>query len=187
MPHKFLITGLPRSRTAWLAALFSTDNVMCWHEPINKLGTLAAVQSMMDNLKGYSHIGISDSSIGVDAHFYMDYFFDCPIVVIQRPKQEVIESLIRFLGITRKESNKIADTIHEGLKYMVHVRDVMEVDFGELDNTKVVGGIWDYCTRGLPFDTLRCEQFQNLRINQHCEKVILNMNAEPDVNNNNKN
>lgn len=181
MPNKFLITGLPRTRTAWLSALFSTDKVLCWHEPINKLGSAIAVQNMLDNIKGYAHVGISDSSIAVEADFYINYFFEHPVVIIERPKAEVIESLIRFLGITRKEATKITDSIHEGLRYIKRVRDVMQVDFYSLDDSTVVRNIWEYVTIGLPFDDFRCEQFQNLMINQHGIKIINNINVDDDI------
>jgi len=178
VPHKFLITGLPRSRTAWLSALFSTDNVLCWHEPLSKLGSYEAVKSMLDNIRGYSHVGISDSSVGFNPIFYIDYFSEYPIVVIKRPREEVVISLVRCLGVSKREANKKVDASFEGLKYITSTRWVMEIEFQALNDSKIVGNIWDYVTRGLPFDILKCEQFQNLVINKHSSKIISSINMD---------
>lgn len=181
MPHKFLITGLPRSRTAWLSAIFCTDNIICFHEPINQLGDIQAVKDFVSKVQGYSHVGISDSSIGANPSEYIDYFFSYPIVVIKRPKVEVVESLIKFLGIQRKEANQIVSTISEGLKYISCVRSVFEVEYEALNDSNVVAEIWDYVTRGLPFDKNRCINFQNLMINQHATKVISEMGINENI------
>ena len=181
MPHKFLITGLPRSRTAWLAAILSTEKVLCWHEPINKFGSIGAVRSMLDNLEGYQAIGISDSSVGIEADFYMAYFYEHPIVIVNRKEDEVITSLVKFLGITKSQSIKIVDTISEGLWRMRKVRAVMEVEYSALNDSTVVETIWNYCTNNIPFDYFRCELFQNLLINQHAAKVITAMDIEGDI------
>ncbi len=181
MPTKFLITGLPRSRTAWLAAILSTEKILCWHEPINKFGSVGAVKAMLDNLEGYQAIGISDSSVGLEADFYMAYFYEYPIVIINRKESEVITSLSKFLGIDKKQSIKIVDTISEGLERMRKVRAVMEIDYNDLNDSTIVEGIWNYCTNEMPFDFFRCELFQNLLINQHAAKVITAMDIEGDI------
>lgn len=180
MPNKFLITGLPRSRTAWLSALFSTERVICWHEPINKFGSIGAVKNMLDNLTGYQCVGISDSSVGIEADFYMSYFFEHRIVIINRKEDEVLKSLIKFLGINQSQSVKIIDTISEGLDRIRKVRSVLEINYEDLNDSVVVNNIWDYCT-DLPFDMFRCELFQNLLINQHAVKVVSGMDIEGDI------
>ena len=148
-----------------MSALFSTDKVNCWHEPINKLGSVAAVKGMLDNITGYQSVGISDSSVGIEADFYMAYFYEYPIVIINRNEHEVSASLVRFLGITRLQAFTIVETITDGLNRMRKIRDVMEIDYDELNDSGVVKNVWDYCTNGAQFDIFRCEQFQNLQIN----------------------
>lgn len=63
MSEPFLITGLPRSRTAWLAAAALNDQSICWHEPI---GWLSRWQDVFDIWAGDNprYIGVSDSALG---------------------------------------------------------------------------------------------------------------------------
>ncbi len=181
MISKFLITGLPRSRTAWLSALFSTDKVLCWHEPINKFGSIAAVKQMLENIDGYNVVGISDSSVGVEADFYINYFYDYPVVIINRDESEVIKSLVKFLGINKSGATKIVDMVNEGLDAMRKLRVMVEVDYEDLNDSIIVKNIWDYCTNRMPFDFFRCELFQNLMINQHASKVLSGMDINSDI------
>lgn len=64
MSRKFLITGLPRSRTAWLSLVASqVAGAICYHEPIVFCKTWQDSLAVW-SLKGYTHLGISDSSLG---------------------------------------------------------------------------------------------------------------------------
>ena len=54
----FMVIGLPRSGTAWLANWFTTERAMCWHEP---LWTRALDE--LDAMKGAGLFGIADTQI----------------------------------------------------------------------------------------------------------------------------
>jgi hypothetical protein len=59
----FLITGLPRSRTAWMAVAALNDQSICWHEP---LAWLKQWEGALDLWRSSAHryVGISDSALG---------------------------------------------------------------------------------------------------------------------------
>lgn len=75
MPKHFLITGLPRSRTAWLAAFMSAGNCVCLHEPRNWESVFAS--------DGPKFVGISDSGLGFQlGRIMQDY--DMPVLIVER-------------------------------------------------------------------------------------------------------
>ena len=54
----FMIVGLPRSGTAWLANWFTTERSICWHEP---LWTRPLAE--LDAVKGAGLFGIADTML----------------------------------------------------------------------------------------------------------------------------
>ena len=63
MTGRFLITGLPRSRTAWLAVVATRGNVICHHEPsawLKDADDLARLWNEPNQV-----VGISDSALGI--------------------------------------------------------------------------------------------------------------------------
>ena len=54
----FMVVGLPRSGTAWLANWFTTERAMCWHEP---LWTRSLDE--LDAMKGAGMFGIADTQL----------------------------------------------------------------------------------------------------------------------------
>lgn len=172
MPKYFIITGLPRSRTAWLAALFCNGNVICFHEPVNNFSSLKEMKEFLDTLP-YEYVGISDSSIGFYEKFYTDNFKDAPIVVIDRIEEEAKIDLAYFLDISIDKANELIRKLDSGLEDIKQRAKIF--NFRELNNNDVVEQVWNALIPSIPFDKLRCELFQTLMIQQHKEKVFKNL------------
>ena len=54
----FMIVGLPRSGTAWLANWFTTERSICWHEPLWQRSL-----AELDAMKGAVLFGIADTQL----------------------------------------------------------------------------------------------------------------------------
>lgn len=54
----FMIVGLPRSGTAWLANWFTTERSICWHEPLWQRSL-----AELDDMKGAGLFGIADTML----------------------------------------------------------------------------------------------------------------------------
>lgn len=54
----FMIVGLPRSGTAWLANWFTTERSICWHEPLWQRSL-----ADLDDMKGAGLFGIADTML----------------------------------------------------------------------------------------------------------------------------
>lgn len=85
----YLITGLPRSRTAWLANYLTVGSSFCYHEGLKDCFDIGDLRMM----KKAPYTGNSDSS----AVFFIDemkaLFPNMKIVVIDRNYQDVLNSL----------------------------------------------------------------------------------------------
>ncbi len=71
---KFLILGLPRSRTAWLANFLTFDGNFCYHEGINGCSDIKEYKEKME--------GKGDSNTGLVFFKYQDYFPDVKTIII---------------------------------------------------------------------------------------------------------
>jgi hypothetical protein len=88
MAKPFLIVGLPRSRTAWLAVVANTiPDVICYHEPFLETPT------WQDSLRvwlsaDYEHVGVSDAGLGFHLAEIIEKYHP-RVLVIDRPAHEV--------------------------------------------------------------------------------------------------
>jgi|TARA_R100000655_G_scaffold100423_1_gene144856 hypothetical protein len=87
----YLITGLPRSRTAWLANYLTVGSSFCYHEGLKNCFDIGDLRMM----KKAPYTGNSDSS----AVFFIDemktLFPDMKIVIIDRDYKDVLKSIVK--------------------------------------------------------------------------------------------
>jgi len=82
--NNFLITGLPRSRTAWFAAYLTQGEVLCTHEAI--------AHKLPMTSENHKYVGTADSGYVLDPD-WMEEYDGIKIVIIERDTQECIDSL----------------------------------------------------------------------------------------------
>jgi len=183
MSNQFIITGLPRSRTAWLSALFCDRDVVCFHELINKFASLELMKEYIDSLH-YKYVGISDSSIGIRKNFYIDNFKYVPFLIIKRDKDEVVKSFSKVSGLTQKQNAETINLIESGINEIKQNCDFLEVEYNDLNNEETLKLIFEYCAPEINFDRNKLSIFQNLSITQHRAKVLSEMDIETNILNN---
>jgi hypothetical protein len=132
----FFITGLPRSRTAWFAAIFTaTDDCFCYHDGLNGHRTVENYRKML-NSRPETFVGDSDSGLLL---LDMEKLFpDAKRVVIKRDPDECAESLAEFLG------PEYAETIDAAIPYLEAINGALVVDFDDIDDR--IDEIYNYCT-----------------------------------------
>lgn len=110
----FLITGLPRSRTAWFAAFFTALGYPCKHE------MLRDCESEEDFLAQLQDYGNSDCGLC----FYPGLQeLDMPLVIIERDCNTMLKGLkVRFEDIDRRLSEIVEYCV--GVKPDQHVVDL---------------------------------------------------------------
>jgi len=152
----YLITGLPRIRSAWLAALFHTDQQPCLHAP----GELPPRSS---------NYGIADPGIACITPSHAAEF--SRIAVIERPSKDSKKSLERWVGAKAKNWERI-DSAYEEFLEMVHILGTphIKVPFAQLDDYNTVRGLHWFLTRR-DLARIRFDNFSTLNIQQHLPKA----------------
>lgn len=161
----FLITGLPRSRTAWMAAFMSTGSVLCKHEPIKALYDISDLPATLES-EYHSHMGASDSGAGFFMPWIMENI-DPPTVVIERDVDDVRDSLDAIDLPMGEALDVLLDKLHA---YKNHPR-VLWVTFDSLNDKRIMQKIWFHLVPGVPFDDERYEQFNEFRIEADVAEV----------------
>lgn len=157
---RFFITGLPRSRTAWLAAFLTTARTMCYHEPSVKMQRLEDIGDLYDHPgHEYTHVGISDSALGFWAESVLEMYEPRTLVVI-RNVNDVKESLAD-LGVPGGE---LCDELVSRLMPLHRDPLVLCVPFSALDDERVIQNVWFHLLPGVPFDVTRWREFAKLNI-----------------------
>jgi len=71
----FLVIGLPRSRTAWLANFLTYDGNFCYHEGLNGCSTIEEYKDKLGKDKG-------DSNTGIMLFDFEKYFPNTKVIII---------------------------------------------------------------------------------------------------------
>lgn len=137
---QFIITGLPRSRTAWFAAYFTNCKMRCHHEPLDVEETLFRGES------------VSDSSLGLHPELTIGY----NVLVIERDPNEVLTSLANICGSQLAQT--VVDSCLPGLEKITGKR----IKYGEINDR--IEEIHEYL--GVPFDKERFDILRGLIVTQ---------------------
>lgn len=166
MALPYLITGLPRSRTAWFAAVCSTvDGSICYHEPSADYRTWQAAASLWDSAR-QKWCGISDSGFSFKIREIIDQWHP-QVLIIERPAGEVLTSL-EGIGIRR---SNICDLMHERLDAVSAADGAMRVNFADLTNNHVVAGCLEHLMPGARICLPQIEIMQRLNIQADMDRV----------------
>ena len=159
--NKFFITGLPRSRTAWLASFFTGNNSFCYHELLRISGGFEdGVKKLLNRKELY--VGNSDSSLPIWMD-KIDYILcDSPIVIIERDVNEVANSLTNLFD--RDDFTNMLDTTLEGLEIIKNKYNYISIDYNKLSEQSCLKTVWDFCTPKLPFDKDKFEMLKSINI-----------------------
>lgn len=128
---RFVVTGFPRSRTAWFAV--ATGAI---HEPISHMGWDQWSEAWP------ADVGVSDAA----AIFHLPEIiagFWCPVLIVERPKADVLASFLAYLEPAKATSAHMAETCRAILdRYETHMRFehalVRRVRYRDLENLATV-------------------------------------------------
>ena len=91
----FLVTGLPRSRTAWWSVVASTPYSVCLHEPAKDCKTFEELKELWLSLPVYR--GVSDSGLANQLGRILKEI-EPRTLIVRRDPTEVIASFKRYWG-----------------------------------------------------------------------------------------
>lgn len=132
MSEPYLITGLPRSRTAWMSVVATDEDSLCFHEPTAWLGQWDDIfPAIWHQRRDRRYVGIADHGLGFHLPEIMRRAAPRTLI-IERPADEVNASLAR-LGLP---ASNFCDLLLEALDY--HHPRIRRVDYSALRDADVV-------------------------------------------------
>lgn len=166
MDHPFLITGLPRSRTAWMAVAATTDESLCEHEPLAKVtGWRDVMYTTWHRDGSYPYAGASDHALGFHLREIMETLAPRTLI-IERPILMVEASLGR-MGVPR---SNFCTLLQEALAY--EHPNIRRVPYRALSVTQAVIDCLEWLMPGLTFNVARIAYLQRLNIQAHLPAVM---------------
>lgn len=147
---RFLITGLPRSRTAWFALVTGAQ-----HEPISRLGYRRFKPSWADGA------GVSDSG----ASLYLKEIladFAPRTLIVERDMGEVMTSFLRYASPFQIDRASVSKTLWSMRRYLAGVESplIKRVAFDDLNDIDVMCGALDWLGLTVP----RLDEAMHFRI-----------------------
>ena len=176
----FFVTGLPRSRTAWLANFFTWRESFCLHDAMAKgLNCRAVIDQLL--ALNYHHAGDSDPALVFIAKELQRLLPEARWLIVTRPKDEAMDSFARHFGArpypgapTGKRLRDVYDAWDAKLgetRALLRGGSYLEVPFEDLESKLVLEECWRFLVPGVRWDAARCDLLQRLQVNVHPEKV----------------
>ena len=158
----FLITGLPRSRTAWLAHLFTMPGVWCEHEPSGRFESLSDLGDYFKPKSGSGwRIGAADHGLGWWLAEIL-HRWEPRVLLVERPVEEVYAAL-RGLGLPAECMQYLLELKRREDLVRQHP-NVLAVPFSKLDDHRTMQRAWFHLLPGVPFDESRFEYMRRFNI-----------------------
>lgn len=154
----YLITGLPRIRSAWLAALLSHDDMLCYHE--------APTEKMPPIDPGFP-FGLCDPGAAcLYPNAALNLFGAINVVIIDRSAKDSRRALEKFAGAPATQWQALEERYEF---FCANAADPYFVNFRDLNNFGVVDLLHRFVT-GRPLKRARFDLFDGLRIEQDVVK-----------------
>lgn len=165
MTQRFIITGLPRTRTAWLSMLCSMmPGAYCAHEPIARMRRWEDYFAFFDN-RDWAYLGAADSSLGF--HLIELMALNPRVLIIDRDPDEVEVSLARQ-GILSGGYCRVLKACLDQIQPSPQVR---RVDFAALGDDDVVASCLWHLMPGVRVDRAKITLAQDMKIETCMDRV----------------
>lgn len=150
---KFLLTGLPRTRTAWFTALLNAHGFVTKHDRIGR-----------EPLGDYGRCDPCAACIYPNEA--LTHYYDSPIVVIERNPMHSFSAYMKWSGVPI-DWRLVEDNYNW---FVTHAKSAVMVKFNDLNDYDVVNGLVLHLTHK-PLSIDLFETFNLLEIDQHKDKA----------------
>ncbi len=170
--NPFFITGLPRSRTAWLANWLTTDDSLCLHDGTLSSHSLEEYARKLLDAQQLRFMGDSNSGLGFIHEHVTALFPGCKWVVIERDRSMAFLSFRMAFGQyeSEDESRRKFDRLAERLWQLKQRPGTMVIEFDDLEDLEVCRKLWFHCIPKVRFDEERWRLLNGLRVETFAQK-----------------
>ena|SRR5579885_3211733 len=180
--NAFFIAGQPRSRTAWLANFFTSQDSYCFHEAIKPCATprqmrelFAAVQKSM----GVRFVGNSDSGIAFVMDDVIAEFPEARLAVIERNLDDVLRSFKKtFPQLSDEDATMVVEKTQLALDRMKEKYHPLVIGFEDLAGESAVRRLWSHCLQDTAFNRERWKMLDGFKVEIIPEKYLADFPPE---------
>lgn len=158
----FLVTGLPRSRTAWLAALFNAVGFETIHDWAATFGSWSQFKRWYVGNRGWCDPCAACAHPGLTLKLMEGHNI---VVVARDPKQSAAS-----LALAQPGDERIFGIVQRNYEQFARDARALVVDYDSLDYYMGVARVVEYCTGAILSRELY-RTFNMLKIEQHTEKA----------------
>lgn len=159
---RYLITGRPRIRSAWLAALLSQDKLPCYHDALS-IGTIIKDQAfgLSDPAAACTYPNVALTTSGVD----------CKVVLIHRHPLDSEKAFKKLFPAIDWNAIEARYSFFQAFMLRAHPpQNLLCIDYEDMDSYDTISVIAKFCT-GHALGKERYRLFDGLRIEQHIPKA----------------
>jgi hypothetical protein len=178
MKNYFFILGLPRTRTSWLANLFTYDNSFCYHEALKYCRSIEEFKLLLEE-NHEMNVGNSDCSMISYFDEILKYFPDAKYVLIERKPAEVVESLLDFQLMDDYERTELwIEKLNNQIKEIKSNNNILCLKYNELNELGTCKDLWNYLLPDIDFNEKRWhfldELYVNILIGKSYQRMVSN-------------
>jgi hypothetical protein len=155
----FLVTGYPRSRTAWVSQFLTYGPSFCFHEP-NVMFGISRYPSLFE-IAATEFVGVAEARAVFFYQRFMDLFPETRVAVIKRDRQEVIDSLTRqgfdFSGMVDEYETRLKEI----------EKNALVLPFDNLN----AQALWEHCIPDYPVNKIRLRMLERYQIQLLPEQI----------------
>lgn len=175
MNAPFFIVGLPRSRTAWLANLLTYGPAFCLHDGLKTCERPEELQQRLA-ATGAEWPGDADTALPLFFPQIHKLFPQARYVFVERDAAAAEASSAKFWeGFQTAEQSAEAFARAQGalaaMRAALRNQYTLTVRFEDLDQYHTAASVWEYCVPQVPFNPLRWEMLDEMRVTVIREKL----------------
>lgn len=176
----FIIFALPRSRTYWLSRFLTHGAWTCWHEQFPRFRAIDDVKAWFSQ----NNTGASETTGAPHWRTILDLRPDIRVLVIRRPVDEVMDSLMRIdlEGVCAFDAGKMRAEMERLDRKLDQIErripNALSVRFADLASPIVCARLWRHC-RGdeMPYDRWAGMDQRNLQVSVPAQMRYMLANA----------
>jgi GNAT superfamily N-acetyltransferase len=162
----FVVFALPRSRTYWLSRFLSYGQYQCAHEQARYVRGLDDIRSWL----AQDYAGTCETAAAPWWRYVQKYRPDAKIVVVRRPVDEVVDSLMHIPGV-RFDQEKLVTLMRRYDRALdIISKRALTVAFSDLAQEATCQQVFEYC---LPYKHSRQHWLSLANVNLQCEFLAM--------------
>jgi len=170
--NPFLVYAMPRSRTAWLSCAMTRGDVICDHDTISPADNFAESLEKMWRSR-FKYHGVVDTGILFDPKCAPDQAPGVSKALIWREKNDVVESLLKFMPAIGADMGKLMLQIDAGYRVMEAMKgDILTIKYEDMDDLGALKELTAHLCPNLPFDRDRWKHMIPMHVNIHAGKWL---------------